>query len=602
VTAEKYGNEINRGRHYPDKAKLLLWVMSAVVLLYVVANLQPVIYDETEGQYSGAAKEMLQRGDWLIPSNNGIPRFQKPPLVYWMMMSSMSVFGINEFAARLPNAIFTIGWIFATYLVGQHVLGPKGGIYSAITLASSAGFFVFCHLIMPEPFLAFFITMTIWCFFEAKAAPDHAGRWFRLAWIFMALACLTKGAHGAVYPLGAAFLCACFDKASRPFWKGLFFSFDGISCFFVLYVPWYLAVEHQYPGFIKDHFINEQLGHGLNKRWPPTCNQVALGTFIIQHFFFLMPMALLLPVAARAWCEGKNSEAARRIRHLEPDRFSKILLGGWFAITFLTASVSARQDYYTMSAWSAAAIWLGWAWITPHRYSRFFYFIPCIVLIIAGVLGLAGAQMILHMTSGKEIIAIPIEERDHLWTAIQGFSLSAWKTFLPMITSTSASLLIGGLMAAWLTWKRRRGAAGLVVAAAMAVPLLMAAQGFSAQENYFSLAYSAKKINLVAHKDAIVVYNGEPNLASSLFFYLNRRVHWVEARPNADFAPRTLGIGRELYFTPETFAQQWKSERQVFLIIEESLLGRWAELLSLTENQKKPVHQSGTRIVIANHL
>ena len=99
---------------------------------------------------------------------------------------------------------------------------------------------------------------------------------------------------------------------------------------------------------------------------------------------------------------------------------------------------------------------------------------------------------------------------------------------------------------------------------------------------------------------AIAVYHGEPNLASSLFFYLGRRVHWVGARPNADFAPRTLGVGRELYLSDEQFVSRWKGPGQVFLMTEESCLGDWESKLGLSAIQRQPVGRSGTRVLLCN--
>jgi hypothetical protein len=145
-----------------------------------------------------------------------------------------------------------------------------------------------------------------------------------------------------------------------------------------------------------------------------------------------------------------------------------------------------------------------------------------------------------------------------------------------------------------------RMAAGLVVAGMMAVPLLAAARGFALKEDYFSLVNAARDINRLAGADAAVVYHGEPNLASSLFFYLKRRVHWVGARADADFAPRRLGIGRELYLSDEAFAALWKGGRQVFLITEESLMPEWEGKLALAPTQRAPVGRSGTRVVLCN--
>ncbi len=76
----------------------------------------------------------------------------------------MSVFGVNEFGARFPVALATVGWFLATGLLARRVVGTwSAGLAGALTLAMFTGTFFFTHLVMPEPFLVAF-----W--------PCHSGR------------------------------------------------------------------------------------------------------------------------------------------------------------------------------------------------------------------------------------------------------------------------------------------------------------------------------------------------------------------------------------------------------------------------------------------
>src|SRR5438874_2052137 len=163
----------------PAKARWpLVLVLIVTAAVYIGTSAWPVILDETDGQYAGAAREMLQRGDWLVPTNNGVPRLQKPPLVYWLTRLSLQIFGVNEFAARLPNALATLAWIFATYLIGERIGGQKRGLAAATIFGSMLGLFLFSHRIMPEPFLATFVSLAVWCFLSAlrTAAVPAAAR------------------------------------------------------------------------------------------------------------------------------------------------------------------------------------------------------------------------------------------------------------------------------------------------------------------------------------------------------------------------------------------------------------------------------------------
>ena len=103
---------IDRRRSRTDR--FLMFLLLLVAAVYIATAAVPRLFDQIDGQYAGAAREMIVRGDWLIPTQDGIPRLQKPPLVYWCEIVSLRLFGTNEFAARCPVVLATITWFFAT--------------------------------------------------------------------------------------------------------------------------------------------------------------------------------------------------------------------------------------------------------------------------------------------------------------------------------------------------------------------------------------------------------------------------------------------------------------------------------------------------------
>jgi len=196
---------------------LVLMVLAA---LYVAASVVPVIFDETEGQYAGAAREMLRSGQWVVPTNDGMPRLQKPPLLYWLLCLSIGTLGPTEFAARLPNALATIGWMCAVYLIGERIGGARRGLAAAGIFATMMGVFIFSHLIMPEALLGMLISLTFWCFLSAWRQRKRARRWFLAAWLFMGLGVMAKGLHGALYPILVALLSRIYAVAKAvTVWK-----------------------------------------------------------------------------------------------------------------------------------------------------------------------------------------------------------------------------------------------------------------------------------------------------------------------------------------------------------------------------------------------
>ncbi|HXL26619.1 MAG TPA: glycosyltransferase family 39 protein, partial [Chthoniobacterales bacterium] len=193
---------IDRRRSRLDQFLIFLLVLVAAV--YIGTAAVPRLFDQIDGQYAGAAREMIVRGDWLIPSQDGIPRLQKPPLVYWCEIISLQLFGTNEFAARFPVALTTIAWFFATAALVERLSGRRiYGVCAALILATFFGTYLFTHLVMPEPFSALLLIGTFYGLVCAlQCAPGLIrDRWLLLAWLFIALGTLAKGVHSLVIPL-----------------------------------------------------------------------------------------------------------------------------------------------------------------------------------------------------------------------------------------------------------------------------------------------------------------------------------------------------------------------------------------------------------------
>src|SRR2546423_14617724 len=89
----------------PTRHALFAILIALAALLHVATVGTGDLYSQTEGQYAGAAREMVEAHQWLLPTNDGIPRLQKPPLLYWLIIFSFKAFGVNAAAARLPVAL-----------------------------------------------------------------------------------------------------------------------------------------------------------------------------------------------------------------------------------------------------------------------------------------------------------------------------------------------------------------------------------------------------------------------------------------------------------------------------------------------------------------
>src|SRR5947208_1162448 len=103
----------------PLRHALFVSLIALAALLHLTTMGWGDLYNHTEGQYAGAAREMIQTHQWLCPTNDSLPRLPKPPLLYWLIIGSFKIFGISSTAARLPIALAAMASVALTFLIGE---------------------------------------------------------------------------------------------------------------------------------------------------------------------------------------------------------------------------------------------------------------------------------------------------------------------------------------------------------------------------------------------------------------------------------------------------------------------------------------------------
>lgn len=207
-----------------------------------------------EGRYAEIAREMLESGDWLIPRMNYIVHMEKPPMAYWLIAGSYSVFGINEFAARFPSAIAAIISVIAVFFTGKRLAGARVGFFAGIVLITCPQFAVSAGLAFPDMILTCFITLGF--AFFIRGAVEGGKLWnFNMFWLFAGLGMLTKGPVTLIIMLLPVLIYILIFKQWR-FLRPMFL-INGIALFFIVIIPWYLYVITQLPGLL-DFYIGKQ--------------------------------------------------------------------------------------------------------------------------------------------------------------------------------------------------------------------------------------------------------------------------------------------------------------------------------------------------------
>ncbi len=117
---------------------LLLVIILPAILLYPTRSFH--LLEPDEGRYAQIAREMLERGEWVVPTLQGQVYLDKPPLLYWLTRICFELFGLTESAARLPSALAAHGAILIVYLIGRRSLGERSALWGALLLTVAPGF------------------------------------------------------------------------------------------------------------------------------------------------------------------------------------------------------------------------------------------------------------------------------------------------------------------------------------------------------------------------------------------------------------------------------------------------------------------------------
>ncbi|MEO8590211.1 MAG: glycosyltransferase family 39 protein [Flavobacteriales bacterium] len=180
--------------------------IAIVALLLFVPGLGAVhLFDWDEINFAEIAREMLATNDWLQPRIDYVPFYEKPPLFIWMQAASMSVFGVGEFAARLPNAICGIVTLLVLFRIGERLRGRTFGALWALAYVGSILPNLYFRSGIIDPWFNLFIFLGLNSLIRAAQedhppATGHGTRHALLSGLFFGLAVLTKGPVGILVP------------------------------------------------------------------------------------------------------------------------------------------------------------------------------------------------------------------------------------------------------------------------------------------------------------------------------------------------------------------------------------------------------------------
>jgi 4-amino-4-deoxy-L-arabinose transferase-like glycosyltransferase len=337
----------------------LRWISLLILVLVSGALLYPCLsfylFEPDEGRYAEIPREMLARGEWLVPYLQGEPYLDKPPLMYWLVMVSYRIFGQHDWSARLIPALAIQGCVLISYLIGRRSLGERAAFWGALGLSLAPGFVSVGRLLILDGLLAFSVTLSIFAAFEAIRGERFHWRWWLLAALACGLGVLTKGPIAIILlvpPIWAYRLLTCSSCAIGRRWWTVF----AVVVLLVV-SPWYVAMSLRIPGFVRYFFWEQNVVRFLS----PFDHQRPIWFYAPVLLAGLLPASLLVLPLVRFLLSGDERVAQGRSKELG----FMLLAGGW-CVVFFTAS-GCKLPTYILPAFPFFALSLG-AYFVQSRW------------------------------------------------------------------------------------------------------------------------------------------------------------------------------------------------------------------------------------------
>src|ERR1700756_1023525 len=342
---------------------LVCVIVTAIYLGCVISP--PSLMDDVDAVQAQIAKTMLTSGDWVTARLDGVVYLEKAPLIYWLMAISYKIFGIADWAARLPVALASIGLGLLTVSFGMWAFGERAGFYAGLCISTCVGLFLFTRIQIPDVMLTFTIALALWAFLRAQDPQEKRPRlWAAILAASLGTGLLLKSLVGIVFPVAAALIYLFISKQlfSRKTWQRLR-PISGSLIVLLIAAPWHVLATLRNPpyfawtlrsgpglyhGFLWFYFVNEQLLRFLNLRYPRDYNTVPRLYFWLLHLLWLFPWCVYFPAIAKL--SFKPTDRAGQTRLLA-------LCWAGFILIFFTFSTT--QEYYSMPCYPALALLLG---------------------------------------------------------------------------------------------------------------------------------------------------------------------------------------------------------------------------------------------------
>jgi len=525
--------------------------------------------DDVDAVQAQIARNMLASGDWVIAHLDGVPYLEKSPLIYWLIATSFRIFGVHDWAARIPEALAAILLAWCTWRYGRWAFGNKAGLYAGMAISTCLGLFLFTRIQIPDVMLTACVCLAFFAFQRAiSEEEEHPRRWASLLVGSLGVGLMLKGLIAAVVPVGGILLYLAITRQLffAKIWRRLHVV-TGALIILAVAAPWHVLATlrmppyfnfsmhsgpGEYHGFFWFYFMNEHVLRFLNLRYPRDYNTVPRVAFWALHLVWLFPWSIYFPAAFRGGF--RPTDRAGRTR---------LLAVCWAGFLLVFFTFSTTQEYYSMPIYPALALLLGSAMAEEHRWVKIGTRVLGAIFALCAVAATA-ILLLVRNTPSPGDISRALQQHPEAYTLSLGhmgdLTLQSF-AYLKLPLLVAAVAFLSGALAALLLRNRR---AYLAIALSMVLFVHAARLALVVFDPYLSSRPLAEALQRSPQGQLII--NGEYYAFSSVFFYTNRTALLWNGRVNnleyGSYAPGSPPV----FIDDSEFLARWGSpERQYVL-------------------------------------
>lgn len=516
-----------------------LSALICLVLLYSLFTGVRSFAVPDEARYVEIPREMAVSGDYLTPRLNGLLYFEKPPLFYWMQAGAIHLLGVKEWSMRVIPVLFGILGGLLTFYTARRLFNDKTAWLAMLILMSSPLYYGIAHLIILDMMFSFFLTGSL-CFFLLAVHAEHPSikrRWLYGMYAFAALATLTKGLLGFVFPaliIGAWLVL--FRQWRCYQWLCLG---RGSLIYACIVLPWHILMHLKHADFFHFYIIQQ---HFLRYATDYASREEPIWFIPAVFCVGLLPWIVILPKTIElAWQCGRVflTKQSKVVNSLFIAHHAYLIfLIVWTGLMFMFFWMSRSQlASYVLPIYPAVAMLIAYS-LSFMRLSRL------IVFLMVGLL--IGLAALCAITS--EIFPVLNQEMAH--RAMLG---------------AACMLGMGGLFLAWKAYRERVYVAWIGLSF-----ILMLAWSF-ANVAYEQFRFSSVKSLALTVKpylqpnDTVINYH---RYYQDMPVYLDRLVVLVGVSGELSFGLKHVASSK-LVWSEDMLWQRWHDNQRLFMVMDQ---------------------------------